>query len=260
MEYFEDIFNSIASLPSGDTIINSMGSSLTFAIGDVHGCFDELRSLIELCRKSAGGLEHEFILLGDYVDRGPASNEVVAFLMREQAAGKCRLRCLRGNHDDMLLRAADPARSDMELMQWFGTGGEATLDAYGLDDPVELPADHLAWITALPIRVHEGERFFAHAGVRPAIPLNEQVERDLLWIREPFLSSRQWHGALVVHGHTPTAGAAPEVRSNRVNVDTGACFGRPLTAAAFSSGKMCPAVFINSDGLRFEMPEDEGCR
>lgn len=94
-----------------------MVASLTFAIGDVHGCYEELRSLLESCRKSAGSLEHEFILLGDYVDRGPASNEVIAFLMREQAAGKCRLHCLRGNHDKMLLRAAAPVRSDANLMQ-----------------------------------------------------------------------------------------------------------------------------------------------
>ena len=262
MEYFEDFFVRciIVLDPPRGAISGPMGISLTFAIGDVHGCLDELRSLLELCRRCAGGMEHEFILLGDYVDRGPASNEVIAFLMREQAAGKCRLRCLRGNHDDMLLRAADPARSDAELMQWFGNGGEATLDAYGLDDPVELPADHLAWISALPVRVHEGERFFVHAGVRPAIPLSQQVEHDLLWIREPFLSSRQWHGALVVHGHTPTAGAAPDVRSNRVNVDTGACFGRPLTAAAFGPDRPGAAFFINSDGLRFEIPESDGLR
>lgn len=91
-----------------------------------------------------------------------------------------------------------------------------------------------------------------HAGVRPGLPLPEQPDRDLLWIREPFLSSRQWHGALVVHGHTPTANATPEVRRNRINIDTGACFGRSLTAAAFRSNKVGPSFFLNSDGLRFE--------
>lgn len=233
-----------------------MSIPVTFAIGDVHGCIDELRSLYELCRKIAGSVEHEFIFLGDYVDRGPASAEVVAFLMKEQAAGQCRLRCLRGNHDEMLLTAADPERSDADLLRWFSNGGEATLDAYGLADPTELPPDHLAWISNLPIRIHERERFFVHAGVRPGIPLIEQVDSDLLWIREPFLSSRQWHGALVVHGHTPTTSAAPEVRRNRVNVDTGVCFGRMLTAAAFSSNSLGPSFFLNSDGLRFEVVEE----
>jgi serine/threonine protein phosphatase 1 len=250
----------VAFSPPKDAISGFMENALTFAIGDVHGCFDELRSLLELCRKNTGGIEHGFILLGDYVDRGPASNEVIALLMREQAAGECRFRCLRGNHDEMLLTAAHPARTDADLMQWFDNGGKATLDAYGLDDPSELPADHLAWIRALPVRIHEEERFFVHAGVRPGTPLSEQLERDLLWIREPFLSSRQWHGALVVHGHTPTANAAPEVRCNRVNIDTGACFGRSLTAAAFRSNKVGPAFFINSDGLRFEVLENDGYR
>lgn len=230
-----------------------MAGSLVFAIGDVHGCIDELRSLLDLCRKNAGTDEYEVILLGDYVDRGPASDEVIAFLIEEQEAQKYRLRCLLGNHDQMLLTAADPARSDAALIQWFGNGGEATLDAYGIDDPTELPSDHLAWIGALPVRIHERERFFVHAGVRPGIPLAEQADRDLLWIREPFLSSRQWHGALVVHGHTPTANSAPDVRQNRINVDTGVCFGRALTAAAFHANKLEPSYFINSDGLRFEI-------
>lgn len=75
----------------------------------------------------------------------------------------------------------------------------------------------------------------------------------MLWIREPFLSSRLWHGALVVHGHTPTATRAPDVQANRVNLDTGACFGGPLTAAAFGSVRSGPLFFVNSDGLKFDV-------
>jgi diadenosine tetraphosphatase ApaH/serine/threonine PP2A family protein phosphatase len=232
-----------------------MGKSLTFAIGDIHGCFEELRTLLDFCGMCAGSVEHEFVLVGDYVDRGSASDEVIAYLIREPATGPRRFRCLLGNHDSMLSVAANPARTDADLMQWWANGGEATLDAYGVGDPCDLPADHLAWIRSLPFCLHENNRFFVHAGIRPGIPLNAQSEHDMLWIREPFLSSELWHGALVVHGHTPTATGAPDARANRVNLDTGACFGRPLTAAAFGPDELGPLFFVNSDGLRFKMSD-----
>jgi serine/threonine protein phosphatase 1 len=230
-----------------------MRKALTFAIGDIHGCFEELRSLVHFCSKSAGDIEHDFLLLGDYVDRGPASRDVIGYLMREQAAAPSRFRCLRGNHDEMLSIAANRYRSDAELIQWWANGGETTLEAYRIGDPSDMPADHLAWIRALPVCLHHGNRFFVHAGIRPGIPLGDQSEDDMLWIREPFLSSEAWHGALVIHGHTPTATGVPDVRSNRINLDTGACFGGPLTAAAFSSREMWPLFFLTSDGLRFRL-------
>lgn len=230
-----------------------MNELITFAIGDIHGCFEELRSLLDICRKSAGDIEHDFLFLGDYVDRGPASNEVIDYLMREQASVPSRFRCLLGNHDHMLCVAADRSRSDTDLIQWWANGGEETLDAYGIDDPSDLPAEHLAWIRALPLHIHDENRFFVHAGIRPDVPLDAQSKDDMLWIREPFLSSKLWHGALVVHGHTPTTTRAPDVQTNRVNLDTGACFGGPLTAAAFSSVQLGPLFFVNSDGLKFEL-------
>jgi serine/threonine protein phosphatase 1 len=223
---------------------------LTFAIGDVHGCYDELRALLRLCSEAAGALEHDFVLLGDYVDRGPASAEVIAYLMEEQTADPSRLRCLRGNHDEMLRVAADPRRTGDELMLWLANGGGATLASYGVDDPADIPADHLAWIEGLPFSLREHNRFFVHAGVRPGVPLAIQSSRDMMWIREPFLSSEAWHGALVVHGHTPTRDGVPDLYLNRVNVDTGACFGRPLTAAVFSTQETEPLYFLNSRGLR----------
>ncbi|MDI4233600.1 metallophosphoesterase family protein [Bradyrhizobium sp. Arg237L] len=235
-----------------------MPKRLTFAIGDVHGCFDELRSLIRFCSKCAEDADHDFVLLGDYVDRGPASREVIAYLMREQAAAPSRFRCLRGNHDDMLAMAAKRDRSDTELIQWWSNGGEATLAAYGVDDPCDIPPDHLAWIKALPLSFHDHDRFFVHAGVRPDVPLDAQSERDMLWIRGPFLSSEDWHGAFVVHGHTPTDTSRPDLRSNRVNLDTGACFGGPLTAAAFDPHNMRPLYFLASDGLRFTLTPRRG--
>jgi serine/threonine protein phosphatase 1 len=230
-----------------------MDERITFAIGDIHGCFEELRALLDICRSSASDVAHDFLFLGDYVDRGPASDQVIAFLMREQAGAPSRFRCLMGNHDQMLYRAADPGRSDADLIQWWANGGEQTLDAYGIDDPSDLPAEHLAWMRALPLHISDAHRLFVHAGVRPGVALDAQSGDDMLWIREPFLSSPLWHGALVIHGHTPTKTRAPDVRTNRVNLDTGACFGGPLTAAAFGSAQPGPLFFVNSDGLRFEV-------
>jgi serine/threonine protein phosphatase 1 len=235
-----------------------MRKRLTFAIGDIHGCFEELTSLIQLCSEAAGAAAHDFVLLGDYVDRGPQSSDVIEDLMRRQAAAPSRFRCLRGNHDEMLVLAARSDRSDAALTQWWSNGGEATLEAYGVDDPSEIPADHLAWIRGLPLCLHENDRFFVHAGVRPGVPLIEQSARDMLWIREPFLGSEDWHGALVVHGHTPTRSGAPDLRANRVNLDTGACFARPLTAAAFGDLDTAPLYFLNSDGLQFKSASEWG--
>lgn len=237
-----------------------MNERMTFAIGDIHGCFEELKSLLDACRSSAGDVTHDFLFLGDYVDRGPASDQVIAYLMREQASAPSRFRCLMGNHDHMLCRAADRSRSDAELIQWWANGGEQTLDAYGMDDPTDLPAEHLAWMRALPLQVRDEHRLFVHAGVRPGVALEAQSKDDMLWIREPFLSSRLWHGALVVHGHTPTATRAPDVQANRVNVDTGACFGGPLTAAAFGPVLSEPLFFLNSDGLKFQLKPKSATR
>lgn len=233
-----------------------MRKRLTFAIGDIHGCFEELTSLVRLCSEAAGDAAHDFVLLGDYVDRGPQSRRVIDYLMRRQAEAPLRFRCLLGNHDEMLLLAARRDRSDAALIQWWANGGEATLEAYGVDDPCEIPADHLAWIGGLPLYLHENDRFFVHAGVRPGVPLDNQSARDMLWIREPFLHSDDWHGALVIHGHTPTTTGAPDLRANRVNLDTGACFGGPLTAAAFGNRHAAPLHFLTSDGLRFRLAAD----
>ncbi|MEY9161616.1 metallophosphoesterase [Bradyrhizobium japonicum] len=152
--------------------------------------------LLDACRSSAGAIAHDFLFLGDYVDRGTASEKVIAYLMREQASAPSRFRCTMGNHDHMLCLAADRSRSDAELIQWWTNGGEQTLDAYGMDDPSDFPAEHLAWMRALPLQVRDEHRLFVHAGVRPGLALEAQSKDDMLWIREPFLSSRLWHGAL----------------------------------------------------------------
>lgn len=222
--------------------------SITFAIGDIHGCFDELESLVAACDLLSEGKNARFVFVGDYVDRGPDTRKVIDFLMESQHREPGRFICLRGNHEAMLIGAANKDRSDRDLMNWWANGGEQTLDSYGASDPGEIPADHLAWMKALPLTFSDRKRLYVHAGVRPGVSVADQSEKDLLWIREPFLSCDDDYGALVVHGHTPTRSGLPDLRSNRLNIDTGACFGRPLTAALFTPAQRMPGLYCNNGG------------
>jgi serine/threonine protein phosphatase 1 len=225
-----------------------MDDLLTFAIGDVHGCFDKLQALLRFCDSVRAKREARYILMGDYIDRGSDARKVVDLLMQRQLSEGSAFICLRGNHEQMLVVAAAEGRSDRDLMTWWANGGEQTLDSYGVNDPSSLPASHLKWIETLPLKVSDQKRLFVHAGIRPGISTANQSETDLLWIREPFLSSEIPHALFVVHGHTPTKSRLPDLRSNRLNIDTGACFGGELTAAAFTAEKTGPEFFVNSRG------------
>lgn len=225
-----------------------MVDSITFAVGDIHGCFDKLESLIAACDLLREKKNARFVFIGDYIDRGPDSRKVIDFLIENQLRDPERFICLRGNHEAMLITAADKDCSDRDLVHWWENGGEQTLDSYGVNDPDALPADHLAWLRMLPLTFSDRQRLYVHAGIRPGVSMADQLEKDLLWIREPFLSCADDHGALVVHGHTPTKSGLPDLRFNRLNLDTGACFGRPLTAALFTSAKLAPSLYCNSGG------------
>lgn len=225
-----------------------MTDQITFAVGDIHGCFDELQSLLAAYDSVCSGKRTRLVFVGDYVDKGPDSSKVVEFLIKSQAREKNRFICLRGNHEELLIQAAQQDRTDRDLMNWWANGGEQTLDSYGVNDPSDLPAEHLSWISSLPLTFSEHGRLFVHAGIRPGVRIPDQTEKDLMWIREPFLSSNDDHGSFVVHGHTPTETKRPELRRNRVNIDTGACFGGTLTGALFSNAMQSPIQFVNSDG------------
>jgi serine/threonine protein phosphatase 1 len=209
---------------------------------------DKLQALVTACEAICAGEDRRFVLIGDYVDRGPDSKGVISYLIDRQSRDPDRFICLRGNHDQMLLAAAVAERSDRDLITWWANGGQQTLDSYGVGDPSEIPKEHLAWLDALPLKFADRHRMFVHAGVRPGISFAEQVSNDLLWIREPFLSSRWNHGLLIVHGHTPTATGLPDIRPNRLDIDTGACFGGPLTAVMFSDRKASPMLYVNHLG------------
>jgi serine/threonine protein phosphatase 1 len=223
---------------------------LTYAIGDIHGSYTKLRNLLDHCLAHRGANEYRLVFLGDYVDRGPHSRDVVEYLIKTQAEAPDRVACLKGNHEEMLLTAANGGDAE----PWLYNGGDTTLASYGVGRADEILPAHLKWLEALPLAITDEQRFFVHAGVRPGVPLQQQSRSDLLWIREPFLSDPRDHGLYVVHGHTPIRSRVPELRPNRLNLDTGAYFGGPLTAAGFDEFAVGPIVFITDDGTVVKPP------
>jgi serine/threonine protein phosphatase 1 len=217
--------------------------SLIYAVGDIHGSLDKLQRLIVRCEADAAGRPMGFVFLGDYIDRGPQSSGVIDFLLELQSR-RGSVIALQGNHEVMALGAFDgTGRPDL----WFAQGGLATLASYGVADPRELPRAHVDWMRALPLSHDDGRRFFVHAGVDSQAPLAAQGANTMLWIREPFLSYDGDYGRLVVHGHTPLPSGLPDLRSNRLNLDTAAVFGGPLTAAVFDDSQTPPLDFLQSD-------------
>jgi serine/threonine protein phosphatase 1 len=225
-----------------------MENLVTFAIGDVHGCFDKLQALLLACDRVRAGREARYVLVGDYIDRGSDSRAVVDLLMHRQHSGGSHFVCLRGNHEQMLIDAAAGGRANPDVMDWLSNGGRSTLRSYGVSEPASLPESHLEWIRARPLTFSDSLRLYVHAGIRPGVALSDQAADDLLWIREPFLSSGAACASFIVHGHTPTASGLPDLRNHRLNLDTGACYGGVLTAAAFTDQTPQPVLFLNSLG------------
>lgn len=215
-----------------------------YAIGDIHGRFDLLRAAadkIAADSASAAGLTTRTILLGDYVDRGPRSADVLEYL--QSGAFPTSTLALRGNHEEVFLQFL----SDESILEsWRKFGGLETLHSYGV--PVNaamrgegyaearnallerLPKAHVDFLAATRPSAIAGDYFFCHAGVRPGVPLEHQTSDDLLWIRNEFLRHEGGYGKIVVHGHTPVE--KPEMRANRINLDTGAYVSSRLTVLA----------------------------
>jgi len=218
-----------------------MATTITFAIGDIHGCLHKLKRLMRVCEDYAGARPARYVFLGDYLDRGPHSRGVVAFLMRrQQDAQPGAVVCLMGNHEELAIRAQD--RNDAVDI-WLKNGGGRTRASYWRSGGRITP-HHLAWLRALPLFYDDGLRFFVHAGVDPDVSLDRQRDEVMLWIRDPFLSASGRIGnRFIVHGHTPL-GHNPELTAHRVNLDTGAVIGGPLTAAIFDDAHAAPIGFL----------------
>ena len=219
-------------------------SPLTFAVGDIHGCLDKLTRLLAACEAHAGARAARYVFVGDYIDRGPQSRGVIDLLMRKQAAQPGTIVCLRGNHEQMAIEAH---ASERAVPLWLANNGASTLRNYGGG---RISDEHLAWLAALPFCHDDGLRFFVHAGVDLDAPLDQQEPEVMLWMREPFLTycDEVDRGRLIVHGHTPLRTGVPDLRRRRLNLDTAAVMGGPLTAAAFDDTQAPPLAFLTDRG------------
>jgi serine/threonine protein phosphatase 1 len=214
-----------------------------YAVGDVHGCLDQLRALERDIVADAEGIAGEkwIVMLGDYIDRGPASPAVLDHVAAPPPAGFTRF-TLAGNHEQALLNFLDDPPAHL---RWLAYGGVETALAYGVSasaaahcqkDPASfaatlaslLPARHLDLLRALPICLALPGFFFVHAGIRPGIAIEDQTDTDLLWIRQPFTDTRLDSEVTVVHGHTPVD--TVKFGPGRINIDTGCVFNGVLTA------------------------------
>jgi serine/threonine protein phosphatase 1 len=225
----------------------SSDAAYTFSIGDVHGSDAALARLLDVCHSWDGNSQNRFVFLGDYVDRGPDSAAVIARLMLFQKQYPDRVICLRGNHEEMLLLAC---QDSISYGRWISNGGLPTLRSFGVSRPEDISKDVIYWLRYLSTSFDDGRRFFVHAGVDLERPLDEQLPEVLTWIREPFLTLADSvdPGRLIVHGHTPVHTRRPDLRRHRLNLDTGACMGGPLTAAVFSESQTGPICFITDAG------------
>jgi serine/threonine protein phosphatase 1 len=213
-----------------------MGEKLTFAIADLHGRFDLLVKAYEAIKKHGGGT---IVHLGDYVDRGPQSRNILDFLMHEDTIPKNFKRVvLKGNHEDMMVQTI---REPLHPQWWIGNGGGATLISYGharegLYDPTCVPASHIKWLNRLPMIAKDKHRIYVHAGVDPTIPLDEQTEQTLLWKLYPD-EFPGGHGDFhVVHGHHQFEDG-PKCYAGRTDLDTLAWLTGRLVVGVFDDDK-----------------------
>ena len=205
-----------------------------YAVGDIHGRVDLLDALLKRIDADleqnpiSVGIE---VYLGDYIDRGPASREVIDRLVARNRTFRAVF--LKGNHESYL---TEFATNPSILEDWQQFGGVETLMSYGIVPSIDtsadaqarlaaafdqaLPASHRRFLSNLKLSFTCGDFFFVHAGVRPGIPLTKQREDDLLWIRQDFLLCEEEFSKIIVHGHTPVP--EPDIRPNRINIDTGA--------------------------------------
>jgi serine/threonine protein phosphatase 1 len=217
--------------------------AVVYAIGDIHGCLDELADIEQQIVADAASIPGEkwIVTLGDYIDRGPDSAGVIDYLTAPPPEGFRRF-SLMGNHEEIALGfLADPPSH----AYWLEEGGIETLLSYGVDletrhrpEDVErrlredlgnhIPPGHLGFLHGLAAMLTLPGWAFVHAGIRPGIRLEDQRDEDLLWIRQPFLSAELQPGLRVVHGHTP--GLEPVVTTSRICIDT-KCFATGILTA-----------------------------
>ncbi len=219
-----------------------------YAIGDVHGrldLLDQILGRIDADLATYPDCRPLQVFLGDYVDRGPSSRAVLDRLINRSRTHE--IVCLKGNHESYI---PEFLRNPAILADWQQFGGLETLMSYGLTpsmraDSAEqlelakalaasLPKHHREFLSSLSPSFSCGDFFFVHAGVKPGVPLERQREEDMLWIRDEFLLCEDDFGKVIVHGHTPVR--EPDIRPNRINIDTGAYATGRLTCLIIENG------------------------
>jgi serine/threonine protein phosphatase 1 len=220
-----------------------------YAVGDVHGCLDDLKVLLDRIEEHARGTEMQthLVFLGDLVDRGPNSAGVLGWLTSHQLPCQSH-HFLMGNHEEAMLAVWNGDTS--VISNWLRYGGRETLLSYGAsaadifsagaDLPrlmrEVVPESHIRFMEGFKDTLRLGDYLFVHAGIRPGIPMAEQDRSDLRWIRDEFLTDEETdHGMLVVHGHTIRS--SPDVRANRIGIDTGCYSSGVLTALVLEESK-----------------------
>lgn len=215
---------------------------IIYAFGDVHGMDEQLRMAMEAVESHAkkhSSEEKLAVFLGDYVDRGQSSMQVVDMIRGWDPGFK--VIALRGNHEQMMVSWAQGIAH-----HWLESYPE-TVRSYRGDE--EKLFEHVAWMAGLPLYHRQGNYLFVHAGIAPGIPLEDQDPGDLIWIRHPFLKSKVDHGFIVVHGHTPDY-SCPEVKHNRINLDSGCFHTGRLTVGVLQEGSAPSFITAKGDPVR----------
>jgi serine/threonine protein phosphatase 1 len=203
-----------------------------FAIGDIHGCFDKLISLMDVI--PINFKRDTLVFIGDYIDRGTQSKEVVDYLIG-LAKQPGQVVFLKGNHELML----EEYLAGTNRLGFLANGGLATMDSYlkadSSDETNPIPSAHLDFFGNLSLYYETDQYIFVHAGLKANVPLEEQDEWDMLWIRDEFIYSDFDFGRRVIFGHTPFQ--EPLVFDNKIGIDTGAVYGNKLTCVELPSVK-----------------------
>jgi serine/threonine protein phosphatase 1 len=214
-------------------------STITAVFGDIHGMHDQFIELLQkLVDEYKDNPEQELrlVFLGDYIDRGPKSKQVVdKIISLRKNFGEEAVITLKGNHEQMLLEAMRGGQDDLGL--FMINGGLATMRSYGVTTLTEIPFAHKEFYRGLRTHYEDELHYYVHAGIAPTIPLDEQSQYDghfglsRQWIRDPFLQFNDKHPKYIVHGHTPIG---PEVWDNRCNLDSGGVFSGSLSCGLFN--------------------------
>ncbi|MGH7822869.1 MAG: metallophosphoesterase family protein [Candidatus Binatia bacterium] len=223
----------------GETQSSVSGRRRLLAVGDIHGCIGELQLLLRTIDPGPGD---KIVFLGDYVDRGPNPRAVIDSLIDLRDSKLCETVFLRGNHEDMFLAYLGEHGNHGEAFLY--NGGQSTLASYGMrarwrgvEAREKIPPAHLEFLRRLALSELDSPLLFVHAGISPLVPLAEQQEEDMLWIRDEFVRNRHLLKETVVFGHTPMRDVLWHI-PYKIGLDTGCVYGNKLSCLDFTNATL----------------------